>query len=47
VFAGSNVMKLFYTGTNGQQDAFEHNKPITLTTADIFHISGTYMKDGS
>jgi hypothetical protein len=47
VFAGSNVMKLFYTGTNGQQDAFEHNKPITLTTADIFHISGTYMKDGA
>ena len=47
VFAGSNVLKLFYTAANGQQDEFEHNAPINLATADIFHISGTYMKDGS
>jgi hypothetical protein len=41
------VLQLFYTGSNGQQDEFEHNKPVTLATADVFHISGTYMKDGA
>lgn len=47
VDAGTNVLKLFYTGANGQQDSFEFNKPTTLATADVFHISGTYMKDGA
>jgi hypothetical protein len=47
VFAGTNVLQLFYTQSNGQQDEFEHNAPITLATADLFHISGTYMKDGA
>jgi hypothetical protein len=47
VLAGTNVLQLFYTGSNGQQDEFEHNKPVNLATADLFHISGTYMKDGA
>ena len=43
VLAGTNVLKLFYTQSNGQQDEFEHDAPITLATADIFHIAGTYI----
>jgi hypothetical protein len=42
VAAGSNVMEFFYIQSNGQTDTFEHNKPITLTTADRFDITGTY-----
>jgi hypothetical protein len=45
--AGTNVLQLFYTQSNGQQDEFEHNAPVNLATADLFHISGTYMKDGA
>jgi hypothetical protein len=44
-FAGSDVLKLFYTSSNGQQDEFEHNKPFVLATADIFHIAGFYIRD--
>lgn len=40
--AGTNVMKLWYIQSNGQTDTFEYNKPITLTTADNFNITGTY-----
>lgn len=39
---GSNVMTLWYIKSNGETEAFEHNKPITLTTADSFDITGTY-----
>jgi len=39
---GSNVMTLWYLKSNGETEPFEHNKPITLTTADRFDITGTY-----
>lgn len=39
---GSDIMTLWYIKSNGETEAFEHNKPITLTTADSFEISGTY-----
>ena len=42
VAAGSNVMTLWYIKSNGETEPFEHNKPITLTTADSFDITGTY-----
>jgi len=42
VAAGSNVMILAYIKSNGETEPFEHNKPITLTTADSFDITGTY-----
>jgi len=42
VVAGSNVMTLSYIKSNGETEPFEHNKPITLTTADSFDITGTY-----
>jgi hypothetical protein len=42
VDAGSDVMTLWYIKSNGETEAFEYNKPITLTTADSFDITGTY-----
>lgn len=42
VDTGSTTMKLWYVQSNGQQDTFEYNKPITLTNVDHFDITGTY-----
>ena len=42
VTTGSNVMTLSYIKSNGETEPFEYNKPITLTTADSFDITGTY-----
>jgi hypothetical protein len=42
VETGSDVMNLWYLKSNGETEPFEHNKPITLTTADSFDITGTY-----
>jgi hypothetical protein len=48
VLAGENVLKLSTTGVDGQKIydvAFTFNDPVTLTTADFFHIAGTYEID--
>lgn len=42
VSAGSDTLTLLSTASNGRQVAFEHNVPVTLSTADNFHIAGTY-----
>jgi hypothetical protein len=42
VVASSNQLRLFSTASNGRQVAFTHNVPVTLSTADNFHIAGTY-----
>jgi hypothetical protein len=42
VAASSNVMTLWYLKSNGETEPFEATKPITLTTADSFDITGTY-----
>lgn len=42
VVAGSDTLTLLSTASNGRQVPFEHNVPITLSTADNFHIAGTY-----
>lgn len=42
ISAGSNRMFLLTTASNGRQVPFEHNVPVTLSTADNFHIAGTY-----
>jgi hypothetical protein len=42
---GTNVMTLFTTGITGQRiydDPFTSTEPVTLSTADNFHIAGTY-----
>jgi hypothetical protein len=36
-------IELYYPTSNGVNDRFDHNSPLTLTTADYFYISGTYF----
>ena len=43
VVAGSTQLLLSFTGSNGQDEVFDFNSPVTLTTADNFHISGDYI----
>jgi hypothetical protein len=45
VYAGSDVMELSSTDTQGNRAFdvdFTHNVPVTLATADNFHLAGTY-----
>jgi len=49
VLADSNLLKLSTTGISGQRVfdvAFTSTDPVTLTTADYFHIAGTYEIEG-
>lgn len=43
ISAESNRLFLLSTASNGRQVPFEHNVPVTLSTADNFHIAGTYQ----
>jgi hypothetical protein len=46
VYAGLNILQLFTTDLSGQNlydFPFSSTEPFTLTTADNFHISGTYI----
>jgi hypothetical protein len=48
VDAGDDELQLFTTDSQGNRlydFAFTFEEPITLTTADNFHISGTYIVD--
>jgi hypothetical protein len=45
VVAGSDVLELFSIASNGRQVFFESNTPFTLSTADNFHIAGSYRVD--
>jgi hypothetical protein len=45
VFADQSRLNLFFTDTNGQDQEFDHNSPVTLAVADNFHVSGTYITD--
>ena len=45
IAAGSNQLLLNYIGSNGQDEVFDHNSPVTLAVADNFHISGDYIYD--
>jgi hypothetical protein len=44
VAADSDVMNLWYLKSNGETEPFDSTKPIGLTTADSFDITGTYEK---
>jgi len=49
VEADSDVLQLFTTDVSGQRlydFPFEQGEPVTLTTADNFHIAGTYEIEG-
>ena len=39
----SQTISLYYPTSNGVNDRFDHNSPLTLATADYFYISGTYF----
>lgn len=45
VYAGQSRILLSYTDTSGQDVAFDYNSPILLSTADNFHISGTFITE--
>jgi hypothetical protein len=45
VYAGQSQMALTFTNSAGQDDPFDYNSPVTLSTADNFHISGTYISE--
>jgi hypothetical protein len=40
---GSTTLELYYPTSNGVNNRFDHNSPLTLTTADYFYVSGTYF----
>lgn len=42
VTADSSQLRLLSIASNGRQVPFTHNVPVTLSTADNFHIAGTY-----
>jgi hypothetical protein len=42
--ANSDMMLLTYIGSNGQDETFDFNSPVTLTSSDDFHIYGSYIK---
>jgi hypothetical protein len=43
VQAGSDILSLLTTTSNGKQNPFTNSVPVNLSTADNFHISGTYI----
>ncbi len=45
VAAGQSRLNLFFTDSNGQDQEFDYNSPITLAIADNFHVSGTYIAE--
>jgi hypothetical protein len=42
VQAGSDILTLLTTTSNGKQNPFEYGVPVNLNIADSFHIAGTY-----
>ena len=45
VTAGSSTMTLWFTAGTSQDEPFTYRDPFALTTADSFHISGSYIRD--
>lgn len=43
VVAGSNIMTLLSTASNGKQVPFTNSVPVNISTADNFHISGIFI----
>lgn len=43
VYAGQSQLGLTFTNSNGQDELFDHNSPVTLNAEDNFHIAGTYI----
>lgn len=45
VVAGSDILTLLTTTSNGQQNPFTSGVPFNLAVADNFHIAGTYTAE--
>jgi hypothetical protein len=45
VYAGQSQLLLSFTNSNGQDEVFDFNSPVTLTSEDNFHVSGTYISE--
>ncbi len=43
VTAGTSRVFLTFTNSTGQDEAFDHNSPVALSSLDNFHIAGTYI----
>ncbi len=43
VQAGSDILSLLTTTSNGKQNPFTNSVPVNLATADNFHVAGTYI----
>ncbi len=43
VQAGSDILSLLTTTSNGKQNPFTNSVPVNLAIQDNFHISGTYI----
>jgi hypothetical protein len=43
VQAGSDILSLLTTTSNGKQNPFNSGVPVNLNQQDNFHISGTYI----
>lgn len=43
VYAGDDQLLLTFTNSNGQDEAFDYNSPVSLSIQDNFHISGDYI----
>jgi hypothetical protein len=41
--SGGTTGKMYYNGSSGKDQAFDKNSPHTLTTSDIWYISGAYL----
>ena len=44
VDAGTDVLKLWYSGPSGKTLEFDHASPVTLQPQDSFSLSGSYIK---
>jgi hypothetical protein len=41
----SNIMTIWNLKSSAQDEPFDHNSPIVLTTSDKFHMSFSYIKE--
>ena len=39
----SQIIELYYPTSNGANNRFDHNSPLTLATNDYFYVAGTYF----
>jgi len=45
--AGSDRIYLYYTGSSGHDEIFDHNSPVVLQIVDNFDISGWYVANSN